>query len=122
MEIAETTAPDDWRRHLPAGVRPYLEGPPIAAFFLGISSGFPFAMIGATLTTRLAQEGLDKKSITAFTLAREYFPNAELLINDYSITNDGNATTRYIEIINLNPQLRNPGRLLPGTQLVLPGS
>jgi endo-1,4-beta-xylanase len=39
--------------------------------------------------------------ITAFTLAREYFPNAELLINDYSITNDGNATTRYIEIINL---------------------
>jgi GH35 family endo-1,4-beta-xylanase len=39
--------------------------------------------------------------ITAFTLAREYFPNAQLLINDYSITNDGNATTRYIEIINL---------------------
>ncbi|HEY5818432.1 MAG TPA: tetratricopeptide repeat protein [Mesorhizobium sp.] len=29
---------------------------------------------------------------------------------------------RYIEIINLNPHLRNPGRLLPGTELVLPGS
>jgi endo-1,4-beta-xylanase len=39
--------------------------------------------------------------ITSFELARQYFPNAELLINDYSITNDGNATTRYIELINL---------------------
>jgi tetratricopeptide (TPR) repeat protein len=29
---------------------------------------------------------------------------------------------RYIEIIDLNPQLRNPGRLLPGTELILPGS
>lgn len=39
--------------------------------------------------------------ITAFTLARQYFPNAELMLNDYSITNDGNATTRYLEIIEL---------------------
>jgi len=39
--------------------------------------------------------------ITAFTLARQNFPNAQLLINDYSITNDGNATTNYINIINL---------------------
>jgi endo-1,4-beta-xylanase len=39
--------------------------------------------------------------INAFTLARQYFPNAELLINDYSITNDGNATTNYLTIINL---------------------
>jgi len=39
--------------------------------------------------------------INAFTLARQYFPNAELLINDYSITNDGNATTRYLQIIQL---------------------
>ncbi|MBA3666438.1 MAG: MFS transporter [Sphingomonas sp.] len=51
------------------GVRPYFERAPLAALFLGISSGFPYAMIGATLTTRLAQDGLDKKSITAFTLA-----------------------------------------------------
>ena len=29
---------------------------------------------------------------------------------------------RYIEIIDLNPHLRNPGRLSPGTQLTLPGS
>ena len=52
-----------------SGVRPYLEPAPLAALFLGISSGFPYAMIGATLTTRLAQDGIDKKSVTAFTLA-----------------------------------------------------
>jgi endo-1,4-beta-xylanase len=39
--------------------------------------------------------------INAFTLAREYFPNAKLVLNDYSITNDGNATGRYLEIIDL---------------------
>ncbi|HEY0447436.1 MAG TPA: MFS transporter [Allosphingosinicella sp.] len=69
MDEASTTAPGDWRSRLPEGVRPYFEGAPIAAFFLGVSSGFPYAMIGATLTTRLAQDGLDKKSITAFSLA-----------------------------------------------------
>ncbi|MDO9490274.1 MAG: MFS transporter [Sphingomonadaceae bacterium] len=51
------------------GVRPYLQKAPLAAFFLGLSSGFPYAMIGATLTTRLAQDGIDKKAVTAFTLA-----------------------------------------------------
>jgi len=50
-------------------VRPYLEREPLAAFFVGISSGFPYAMIGATLTTRLAQDGIDKRTITAFALA-----------------------------------------------------
>ncbi len=58
-----------WRSKLPAGVRPYVEGAPLAAFFLGVSSGFPYAMIGATLTTRLAQDGIDKRSVTAFSLA-----------------------------------------------------
>ena len=50
-------------------MRPYLEKESLAAFFVGISSGFPYAMIGATLTTRLAQDGIEKKTITAFTLA-----------------------------------------------------
>ncbi|MET0371554.1 MAG: MFS transporter [Sphingobium sp.] len=50
-------------------VKPYAQKGPLAAFFLGISSGFPYAMIGATLTTRLAQDGIDKKAVTAFTLA-----------------------------------------------------
>ena len=54
---------------VPAGVRPYLESGPLAALMLGISSGFPYAMIGATLTTRLAQDGIDKKTVTAFSLA-----------------------------------------------------
>jgi len=56
-------------RSLLDSIRPYLERESLAAFFVGISSGFPFAMIGATLTTRLAQDGIDKKTVTAFTLA-----------------------------------------------------
>jgi PAT family beta-lactamase induction signal transducer AmpG len=52
-----------------APIRPYFAREPLAAFLLGISSGFPYAMIGATLTTRLAQDGIDKRTITAFALA-----------------------------------------------------
>ena len=58
-----------WRNSLPASIRPYTEAAPLASLFLGISSGFPYAMIGATLTTRLKQDGIDKSTITAFTLA-----------------------------------------------------
>ena len=54
---------------LASAIRPYFERAPLAALFVGISSGFPYAMIGATLTTRLAQDGIDKPSVTAFTLA-----------------------------------------------------
>ncbi|MDE8652915.1 MFS transporter [Novosphingobium album (ex Liu et al. 2023)] len=57
------------RRDLWESIRPYLEKESLAAFFLGVSSGFPYAMIGATLTTRLAQDGIEKSTITAFTLA-----------------------------------------------------
>jgi len=58
-----------WQTRLPASFRPYLEAGPVAALLLGISSGFPYAMLGATLTTRLAQDGIDKKTVTAFSLA-----------------------------------------------------
>ena len=57
-----------WASRLPRGLRPYLEAAPLAALFLGVSSGFTFAMIGATLTTRLAQHGLSKGAVTAFAL------------------------------------------------------
>ena len=50
------------------GVRPYVERGPIAVFLMGISSGLAFTMIGATLTTRLKQDGLNKAMITAFAL------------------------------------------------------
>jgi PAT family beta-lactamase induction signal transducer AmpG len=56
----------NWRSRLPDGLRPYFEAAPIASFFLGVSSGFGFAMIAATLTTRLAQDGLKKSAVTAF--------------------------------------------------------
>ncbi len=52
-----------------SSLRPYLERESLAAFFLGMSSGFPYAMIGATLTTRLAQDEIKKSTITAFALA-----------------------------------------------------
>lgn len=57
-----------WRNRLPAGIQPYFESAPLAALFLGISSGFGFAMIGATLTTRLAQYGVSRSTVTAFAL------------------------------------------------------
>ena len=58
-----------WRAYVPASLRPYTEAAPLAALFLGISSGAPYALISATLTTRLAQDGINKRAVTAFTLA-----------------------------------------------------
>ena len=58
----------NWWKQVSMILDPYMESGPLAAFFLGISSGFPFALIGATLTTRLAQEGISKSSVTAFAL------------------------------------------------------
>jgi PAT family beta-lactamase induction signal transducer AmpG len=62
-------APPAWATRIWAGLKPYFEKAPLAAFFLGVSSGFPYAMIGATLTTRLAQGGITKSTVTAFALA-----------------------------------------------------
>jgi PAT family beta-lactamase induction signal transducer AmpG len=58
-----------WRSYLPEGLRQYTEAAPLAALFVGVSSGAPFALIAATLTTRLAQDGISKSSVTAFSLA-----------------------------------------------------
>jgi MFS transporter, PAT family, beta-lactamase induction signal transducer AmpG len=66
---AVTAAEGEPKPTLLNAIRPYFERAPLAAFFVGVSSGFPYAMIGATLTTRLAQDGIDKKSVTAFSLA-----------------------------------------------------
>jgi PAT family beta-lactamase induction signal transducer AmpG len=63
-----TISEPGWRARLPEGVRPYFEAAPLAALFLGVSSGFAFSMIGATLTTRLAQQGINKSAVTAFAL------------------------------------------------------
>ncbi len=68
MTTAENRVMGGWLNSLPQSVRPYFEAEPLAAFFLGISSGFPFALIGATLTTRLAQDGISKSAVTAFAL------------------------------------------------------
>lgn len=49
-------------------LRPYLQRGPVGALLLGLSSGAPFAMIAATLTTRLAEDGIAKATVTAFSL------------------------------------------------------
>lgn len=53
-----------WR----VALAPYLQREPLGALLLGLSSGAPFAMIASTLTTRLAETGIDKKTVTAFAL------------------------------------------------------
>ena len=68
MRRSPLSTPTTSRSRLPEGIRPYLEAAPLAALFLGVSSGFAFAMIGATLTTRLAQHGITKSAVTAFAL------------------------------------------------------
>lgn len=68
MSEIEQALPEE-RRGLWESIKPYLEKESLAAFFVGVSSGFPFAMIAATLTTRLAQDGIEKSTITAFSLA-----------------------------------------------------
>ena len=69
MNETSAGATGEQERSLIGSLKPYLEKESLAAFFLGMSSGFPYAMIGATLTTRLAQDGISKKTVTAFTLA-----------------------------------------------------
>ena len=65
---AATVDSRSWRSYVPEGVRPYMESAPLAALFLGISSGAAYAMIGATLTSRLAQFGIRKSAVTMFAL------------------------------------------------------
>ena len=67
METLKSKTVTRWKQ-VSMILEPYMKSGPLAAFFLGISSGFPFALIGATLTTRLAQDGISKSSVTAFAL------------------------------------------------------
>ncbi|WP_419816186.1 AmpG family muropeptide MFS transporter [Glacieibacterium sp.] len=65
MSIATTAT---WRNTLPAAIRPYTEAAPLAALALGISSGFPYTMIAATLASWLSDDDIDIKAVTAFAL------------------------------------------------------
>jgi PAT family beta-lactamase induction signal transducer AmpG len=49
-----------------ASLAPYGERAPLGALLLGLSSGFPIAMIAATLSTRLAEAGMARPAVTAF--------------------------------------------------------
>ena len=63
-----TAAAPSWRARLPAPLRPYVEPAPLAALALGISSGFPYTMIAATLASWLSDDGIAIKAVTAFAL------------------------------------------------------
>jgi MFS transporter, PAT family, beta-lactamase induction signal transducer AmpG len=64
MRLSRSTMTTRWS----SGLQPYLERAPLAALFLGISSGFAFAMIGVMLSTRFAQHGVTKSAVTTFAL------------------------------------------------------
>jgi MFS transporter, PAT family, beta-lactamase induction signal transducer AmpG len=57
-----------WRDKLPEPVRPYFTAAALAAFAFGVSSGFPFALLAATLTNWLSELGITRKSVALFTL------------------------------------------------------
>ena len=66
----------------------------------GLTNGNYIQALGGTNSTNPADENW-VWVVNAFKLARQYFPNAKLMLNDFGITNDGNATTRYLTIIKL---------------------
>ena len=51
------------RKSLGQTMRPYLRPRPLAALLLGVSSGFPLALLLGTMTFWLARVGIDKKTI-----------------------------------------------------------
>ncbi len=59
-------ARDPVAARLARALRPYAERAPVGALLLGLSSGFPIAMIAATLSTRLAEAGMARPAVTAF--------------------------------------------------------
>ena len=60
----DTVAPDTVeRRSVLATLAPYLRPRPIAALLLGISSGFPLALLLGTMGYWLSKVGIDKKTI-----------------------------------------------------------
>ncbi|WP_066795339.1 AmpG family muropeptide MFS transporter [Sphingomonas soli] len=60
---SDTTFEEGTRRGFLATMAPYLRSRPIAALLLGISSGFPLALLLGTMTFWLAKVGIEKKTI-----------------------------------------------------------
>jgi MFS transporter, PAT family, beta-lactamase induction signal transducer AmpG len=63
MATAESTFEEGTRGGFVATMAPYFRPRPIAALLLGISSGFPLALLLGTMTFWLAKVGIDKKTI-----------------------------------------------------------
>ena len=55
--------------------------------------------LGGTRPARLRDRRSGRGCMNSFRLARQYFPRAKLMLNDYSIENETPQTTRYIKLI-----------------------
>ncbi|MGI4832624.1 MAG: endo-1,4-beta-xylanase [Janthinobacterium lividum] len=56
----------------------------------------------AALGTSIANAATDYTWIvTSFQLARQYFPNSKLMLNEYSVENDGNSAKKYYDMAML---------------------
>lgn len=53
----------------PAGLAPYFKKGPLAVLLLGLSSGFPLALVLGTLTYWLSKAGIQKSTVGLFALA-----------------------------------------------------
>jgi MFS transporter, PAT family, beta-lactamase induction signal transducer AmpG len=51
---------------LAIGIKPYLTKPALAALAFGISSGFPYTLLAATLSQWLSEEGITRKAVAIF--------------------------------------------------------
>jgi MFS transporter, PAT family, beta-lactamase induction signal transducer AmpG len=56
-----------WQDRFPVGLRPYLTRRALAAYAFGISSGFPYTLVAATLTQWLSEVGVARKDVFLFT-------------------------------------------------------
>jgi endo-1,4-beta-xylanase len=72
-----------------------LHDPPRARNATDLSSGDYIEALGGD-----GQTGWDW-IVNAFRMAREYFPNTRLVLNDYNIVNSSEATERYLGIVRL---------------------
>lgn len=72
-----------------------LHDPPLMQHENDVSAGNYYEALGGA-----GETGWDWV-IRSFQMARSYFPNAQLVLNDYSIVNSDQSTTDYLEIIGL---------------------
>ncbi|SFQ77735.1 endo-1,4-beta-xylanase [Hymenobacter arizonensis] len=77
--------------------------PPLNGFNSGFNNGNPAGSGAGNYYNALGGAGTTGWDwiITSFQLARQYFPNARLMLNEYSVENTTTNAQRYLGIVNL---------------------